>query len=572
MLKTRSISSNIDTLPSIPLRPASEVVCLERMGCFHQTRLSFMRALLRNLKADQWQFSRTRWDVNSDGVGVAIYQAAGPERTYSLVCFAHDLPPEKRSDRVIADQWDATFALFDGVPTEEDIERLAANVPYQEAGQLDQSELTLSRANRSVRLFNHVIDRLSRGKQPDIEMIDQVGYLMRTTAVYGNGKFGLSDRERIADRKEFLGAFRSELLAVWLIRWFSVDIAEHLAAVRGPKSVTRLDPGIRRRLGVGNSTGLGMAPFLVTHPALLHTWISAREEALARVRNIEFTIPEKQSAFLQVAGNMQQIASTWYTDNARQAERIEKLREELVALSETLESFDWDSAHPWDRLYRIVAGEYSMETQELLVSMMIEPHGELVDELADTMAIDEVPLNGIDGSKTIGSIKTILKNRYDWALDTNFENPGEIARFWYVSEEKLEPRLGERFEEPGAEKEQPLAFARDLAALKTALDSEDDQGTIASFLMASPEYRSAVKRLQLADQFAYSEIHSNLIASDMVPVDLLRCKLSFFGANKFDPRSDRWVRITMYQGAPFPDEIDHREADDWAFGTMETNV
>jgi len=251
----------------VPLRTADEVMQLERMGSFHQTRLSFMRALLRQLKADKWRFSRPKWDVDANGVGVAIYQATGPARTYSLVCFSHDLPPEKRSDRVIADQWDATFALFDGIPTDSDIVRLSKNVPHQEAGQLAESELTLSRANRSVRLFSHVIERLSNGEQPDVSMIDQVGYLMRTTAVYGNGKFGLSDRERIADREEFVGAFRSELLAVWLIRWFSTDIVEHLASVRSPKDAVKLDPAIRRRLGVGNSTGLGMAPFLVTHPA-----------------------------------------------------------------------------------------------------------------------------------------------------------------------------------------------------------------------------------------------------------------------------------------------------------------
>ena len=51
----------------------------------------------------------------------------------------------------------------------------------------------------------------------------------------------------------------------------------------------------------------------------------------------------------------------------------------------------------------------------------------------------------------------------------------------------------------------------------------------------------------------------------MVPVDLLRCKLSFFGATKFDPRSDRWLRITMYQGAPFPDELERCDPDDMVY-------
>jgi hypothetical protein len=42
---------------------------------------------------------------------------------------------------------------------------------------------------------------------------------------------------------------------------------------------------------------------------------------------------------------------------------------------------------------------------------------------------------------------------------------------------------------------------------------------------------------------------------------MLRCKLSYFGAAKFDPKSDRWVRITLAQGAPLFDELDGR--DDW---------
>ena len=84
-----------------------------------------------------------------------------------------------------------------------DIERLAGNVPRQEAGRCSAAELVMSRANRSVRLFDHVVACLAEGKQPAAADLDAVGYLMRTTAVYGNGKFGLADRERIAERRSF---------------------------------------------------------------------------------------------------------------------------------------------------------------------------------------------------------------------------------------------------------------------------------------------------------------------------------------------------------------------------------
>ncbi|MEM9852794.1 MAG: hypothetical protein AAF761_12460, partial [Pseudomonadota bacterium] len=171
---------------------------LARMGSSHPHRLSFLRILLRRAGAERWRFSTPIWDINAGGVGHAVLCAQTPERTYSLVAFAHDLPDAARSDRVIATAWDATFALFDGVPDAEDIARLAANVPLQEAGRVSERELTLSRANRSVRLWEHVVEALAAGRQPDAARIDEVGYLMRTTAVYGSGKFGAQDRAAIA--------------------------------------------------------------------------------------------------------------------------------------------------------------------------------------------------------------------------------------------------------------------------------------------------------------------------------------------------------------------------------------
>ena len=40
-----------------------------------------------------------------------------------------------------------------------------------------------------------VVQSLSEGKQPPHKLINDIGYLMRTTAVYGNGKFGIDDRK-----------------------------------------------------------------------------------------------------------------------------------------------------------------------------------------------------------------------------------------------------------------------------------------------------------------------------------------------------------------------------------------
>ncbi len=140
-----------------------------------------------------------------------------------------------------------------------------------------------------------------------------------------------------------------------------------------------------------------------------------------------------------------------------------------------------------------------------------------------------------------------------WASTTSA--PQNCARFWYVSEEKLEPRLGERHTEEGAEYEQPLSIGRDAARMARDLDRWRGEPTVAAFLLAHPEHRHIARRAQIAARYPYAEIRDNLIAADLLPIDLLRCKLSFFGASRFDPRSDRWVRISMYRDAPFPHEL-----------------
>ncbi len=551
--------------PLIVNRPASVVMKLARMGSFHQSRLSFMRVLLRRLKAENWQFRQAEWQVDEHGVGVATYEAIGPERTYTLVAFAHDLPDEKRSDRVIAEAWDATYTLHDGTISQDDIDRLAANVPRQEAGRISGQELVLSRANRSVRLFDYVVDCLAKGQQPERQKIEPIGYLMRTTAVYGSGKFGAADLSHWVNRAEFSGSFQPELLAVWLIRSFTIDIVEHLARQRAPRTAIKLDPDIRRRIGVGNSTGLGMAPFLINHPALIHAWINARETALTRVRQLPNTDRDGIANLTNLAQRALVNANQWTTDSPYQTHKTVGLRDDLARLTAYLTNFEPATAYPYKAIYDWGAQYLSLEGQEQLVSLLIEGHGALVDDLAITMSADETSTFDIDGSMTIGKIKNIFDDCYDWVNKIDYSENAAKARVWYVSEEKLEPRLGERFEEPIEPFEQPLAPGRDVAAARQTLDQWDDRTSIANFLLAHPEHRHIIRRMQIVAVLPYAEIHDNTIAADMQPIDLLRCKLSFFGASKFDPRSDRWLRITMYQGAPFPDELARLDPDDLAY-------
>lgn len=542
-------------------RQPAEVMRLGRMGCSHPTRLSFLRQLLRRIEAEGWVFDRPVWEMDAHGVGRAVYRMRFDGGSLSLVAFAHDLPADQRSDRVIATAWDATFALFDGTPDAADLDRLQANVPLQEAGRVSPRELSLSRANRSVRLFDHVVERLAEGQQPDAQMLRETGYLMRTTAVYGSGKFGAADRAMIAGRPALSAPFQAEMLSVWLTRAFTVDLVEHLARARGGAAAVPLREDLRRGLGVGNSTGLGMAPFLVRHPVLLNNWMMAREEALARVRAQASADEMTLTGFRATLAAAVQNATDWQSAHPVQQAKLTDLRDGLARLDRFVaEGWDASAPQPWETLWRWGQANLPLEAQEALLAAMLEPHGPLIDGLGQCMQADEEAHFGIDGTMRVAALRAILQAHYDWAIDTDYTDPAQCARFWYISEEKLEPRLGERFEEEGASRELPLDTGRQAAALWHALQEEDGDAPLAKFLLAHPEHRLMVRRAQTTARHPFAEIRDNLIDARMLPIDLLRCKLAFFGATRFDPRSDRWVRISLFQGAPYPDDLTSGDA------------
>ncbi len=548
-----------------PLRSPDKVMGLAQMGSFHQSRLSFMRTVLRYLQTAHWTFETKLFEIDENCVGRAVYSAIGPNNTYSLVAFAHDLPDEMRSDRVIATAWDCTFTLVDGIPMEEDLQRLAQNVPFQEAGRISDKELSLSRANRSTRMWAHVVDNLAAGEQPDIDLIYSVGYLMRTTAVYGNGKFGAADRTTFMKRPTMSNPFFAELLSVYLTRAFVMDLVEHAAKVKGREKAVKLQPDIRRKFGIGNSTGLGMAPFLTFHPALLNNWIAAREQGLSLVRSVKSASQAEQDHFLSYLDRAIYNAEIWESQHPLQIQKIDSLRADLTALSTHLKSIDLSMDYAWDTLMSWADENIGLEGQEQLASLLLEPYSHLVDDLTMTMKADENATFPIDGTQTVSDTLDCLYENYEWAFDQDYDSPENSARFWYVSEEKLEPRLGERFEEDGSELETAHCIARDVDAFRKTLELWPSNTLLADVLMKHPEYRQVARRAQLTQKQPYAEIRDNQLAHDMLPIDMLRCKLSFFGATRFDPRSDRWLRICMYQNAPFPNELAAAPFDDWSY-------
>ena len=555
----------------LPMRPASTVMQLDRLGSLHQSRLSFMRTLVRRMVTENWQISAPVFDLDEQGFGKVVYQIQARYGVFSFVVFSHYLDPECRNDRVIADQWDLTMALCEGTIDSDQLSFLQNNVPKQEAGRVDSRVLVLSRANRSARTFKYVVDELSNGRQPNIDVIAEVGYLYRTTAAYGSGKLGMADWEKVwTKHRDFARPFAAEMFTCYLLRHFSIKQAEFLASKRDPRSAVEIEEDLKRYIGIGNSTGLGMAPFLINHPLLINQWIEMRETALARV--------VKQSELGITAGIVDQLAesvsrvikhlSEIITEDERQSQVNTKVGEELKMLRLWLvdQRSDLVNYLSWEALTQFAEDNWHVETQEVINTLLIELYPELVDDLEERMWVDES--YEIVPEMSVADFIILIETKYDWALSIDFSKHEALGVFWYRSEEKMEPRLGHTGVDIGMDKEMPLGIARRVRDCYDQLcqyDNDNSGKNIAHFIVKNPTYNGIVARIQTMSQSFYGDIRENLVHKDVLPINLLRCKLSFFGVSKFDPRSRLWVRNTMFQGAPLFDDFGKPFSDNWHF-------
>ena len=547
----------------VELRDPNTIMKLSRLGSFHQSKLSFLRSFLNEFK--DWEYKQDLFNLDEKGYGEAVYSFKKDKRVYSLVCFANHIKDEERSDRVIATKWDAAFTLHDGVPGKQDIERLKNEVPKQEIGRLSYKELTLSRANKSVRLFNHVTENLSQGLQPDLNLLSKVGYLYRTTAVYGSGKFGLADRFRIKNREEINGPFRLEMMLVYLVRQFTFDQVNHVAYHKNPKKAVKLDEQISKNLGIGNSTGLGMAPFIVNHPTLLNNWILSREIALKKIREIKDVKKNDSALFVDCVKKSLTNITSWNTDSEYQKNKINNLLKDIQKFLKFIDNeFDFTTEYPFNGIYEWLEQETCEECIEYVVSIMMEPYSEITEPLVKEMSSDEEKYFNIPAHRTVEDLRNIIEKKYPNILEINFEKKENNQNFWFISKNKEEPRLADRFEEHGSELEQPLAIARDIKKLYEILMVSKNSQTVSDFLIKNSEFRHVVRRVFVVEKFPYSEIQDNTISKNIMPIDMLRLKLSFFGALKFDPRSDKWLRICMFQGAPLPHELKNYD-EQWVY-------
>ena len=546
---------------------SADVMTLDKMGSRYPSRLSFSRSMLRRLLFDNWKISKSKFDLDYDGYGTVVYEIAINKNTYSLVCFSQHLDSADRSDRVIAEKWDTAYALINGKLDENELNRLRNNVPLQESGRNSSKELVLSRANKSVRLFEYVVNCLSSGDQPDIKEINKVGYLLRTTAVYGSGKFGLSDFANTKEATDFNQPFRAEMLAVYIIREFSLELVEHVARKKNPNKAVKLDDKIRQHLGIGNSTGLGMAPFIIKHPKLINKWMSQYTESLKQVMS-KILDQKKLSNYSQLLKKALQYLQEVTTFDEYQIKKNTKSVKDLEKFIEHVTKFtNKNNADlQWIDLMNFANNNCNYDTQEIAKVQLLELYPEDSESLAEDMSDNEEMQ--INESQTLNELNKLIKNEYSWALKVNFADKNSDFLFWYISAAKLEPRLGERYNEDGSELEQNLGVAKMVKNFHSIIQKENLNLSVAEYLLQKPEYRGIIRRIQSLEKYPFAEVQDNILSKDTIPLNMLRFKLSFFGANRYDPKSDKWLRVSFFSGAPFLSNLSKHNVDSWGFATM----
>ncbi|KWX23678.1 hypothetical protein AFM11_12840 [Mycolicibacterium wolinskyi] len=550
-------------------RPPEQVLDPADMGAARYTRHSFARTFLRTAAAQRWHAECERTDLDADGRGEVVYRITIGDRIFRFVAFSTTLTDEDRTDRVIAKAWDVTGALIEGPLTAERLAAMRREVPQQEHGRADEGTLIWTRANRSSRFFDYVVDRLSAGLQPDAATMGDAAYILRSTAFYSNGKFGLADFDRLDDAHPLRLPYRAHMLTAWLLRELSYDLVEHCAHARNRLSAN-LSGEWRRYLGLGNATGLGMVPYVVNHPQVLDAWCAARELPLAhaleqpthqsdgRVRAALGLLRRAVDYFGERAG----MATVPFADCARLSSDLGQVAESLAeyTLRGTVGGDKTDRA--WQVIHA-VAGDLGNEVRGVVDSVIVEVYPELDEDVDRLLRCDQ--RLSIDPRQTCGRLRAALRERYGWVDRFDFDDPDESAYFWFSSENNEEPRRGRRGIDSGDRVEHGIDVARSVRALTRDLDAAPDTRLVAEFLLGHPWHRGAVARVQSLEGLPYAEAHANLLAREFLPLNLQRFQLAMYGMENYLPQSTDWLRVTLFSGAPRAVDVATGVDDDWMF-------
>ncbi|MCV0397185.1 MAG: hypothetical protein K5872_14590 [Rhizobiaceae bacterium] len=559
-----------DPLEAAPQpRPASLMMQPERLAAIQPSRLSVTRALMNRMLRERWDISVERFDVDAAGEGTVAYSIRTPRQEFSFIAFSRPPSRKARTGRIIGQAWDMMGTLNEGPVTEDDIASARTELPKLYRGRATPNALVWCRANRSMRIFDRTLAALASGGQPPTDDLAEVCYLMRNTGLDGNGTFGTRPFPSLGSGHDLGGPLQAQMLTAYLMREYSCDLVEHLARLQSDRAVP-LDPAIRRYLGVGNGSALGLIFFVHRHPKLIGSWMSAREEAIARARGLELGKGDPRiNTFIELVRRaitfrrQDRMHYETFASSVEVADDLEKVAAALVALRETGLVDGRREAFPLDALAKRFEQEIGLEALETFLSLLIE----LVPENADALAAG---ISGADEmtvapAETCADLARLIRGQYGWALETDMSSPEAYRYIWYKSESAEEPRRGAREEVPDA-LDLGLDLCGGLQGLVEDLDRQEARLSVARFLMKHPEHRYLTARVQTLRDLTYHTPMANINAEDFTPIHLVR--LMNAGIHGIDKTRDflrRNLRGVLYHGAPTPDDIRAGREGVWAY-------
>src|SRR5579871_2741346 len=426
----------------IALRQSAEVLRPERLGAMRQSPLSFVRSLMSRAIRDRWQITLESIDVDANGDGHAVYRIAiPPNYVFHLIVFS-GRAPEVPTDRAWEVNWDILVWLIEGEP---DPARIASAAAENAAiirgyGRPGMDTLSWTRANRSGRLFAHTVDRLAEGRQPDIELVANTGYLIRNIYYQANGMLGTRMFGAYPADHPLRGAYQVQMLGIIMMREFSFDLVAQMARARSPSAVP-LDPAIRNYLGVGNATGIGLNLVFANHPRLMCRWLEQRETALATAL--------QRPAFAggsgkRMLGLLDRYLAYSAADRTADDGLIPASAETRRGICLFRDQLVGGAAHPggfttWQHLSAPVESRMTVEAQEAVNALLLESYPEICATVdPHTSASEALELSP---EMTIGRLLELVEANFGWALATDIDDPAESHWIWYRSVEGEEPRL-----------------------------------------------------------------------------------------------------------------------------------
>lgn len=544
-------------------RPAAIVMRPERMGACFPGALSFAHTLFDKFAARPWALERQRIDLDAEGRGEVLYRLSDGRTVLHFMVMSNSYSSDSKADRSYNMNWDATAALCEGEWSPEREDFLRREIPKQRFGRLDHQTLAYTRGNRSGRVFDHVVESLAAGRQPDSTLLTPIGYIFRTTGFTANGFIGMRSYLGMEDDHLLAGPYHAQMCSAFLLREYVSDLVDAMAAARNP-AAAKLSPAMRRYLGIGNSAGLGLTQFICNHPRMVHLWTRKREEALAEIRRQTVTGGDPA---LRHFHELVARAQRFFREDPRDGNDVflpygvisQQMGEVLAWLDTTGAPSDlWLQVAAW------AEANLHFETIEALNVIFLELYPAITRSHSHGLTVDE-DLD-CDPAASIGDLRALIDRDYAWMQTLFATIAQEAPRFWYMSTEApYEPRRGYRGPLPEYEFESHMDAPLRFGQLQAALADTPDDESLAAFLLARPDLRNIVNRLWTLRDEDYANIRESSLSNGHETFDSTRFMLSHYGMDKLDAIRPRSVRGVLLQGAPIGEDLAAQRPGSWPF-------